>query len=208
VVREVLEETIKLCESMGHEVVEIKNPLKGEALLRAAEGVMLAAMPSLLAAVETLTGRRAEEAGILTQATIDMGRYAASMPDDAREKGLAYFSQLTLEFEQFFRGYDVWLTPTIPVEAPTMGYLSHNTPFDLARERNRQLLGYTVIANGIGAPAMSVPLFHSSATGLPVGSHFMAAPGADRTLYELAFELEAAQPWAKRWAPHSAKNIS
>jgi len=34
-----------------------------------------------------------------------------------------------------------------------------------------------------------------------VGSHFMAAPGADRTLYELAFELEAAQPWASRRPP-------
>jgi amidase len=32
----------------------------------------------------------------------------------------------------------------------------------------------------------------------------MAAPGEDRALYELAFELEAAQPWADRWAPHSA----
>jgi amidase len=46
---------------------------------------------------------------------------------------------------------------------------------------------------------MSVPL--ERADGLPVGIHFAAAPGADRTLLELAFELEAARPWAHR-RPH------
>jgi hypothetical protein len=35
----------------------------------------------------------------------------------------------------------------------------------------------------------------------------MAAPGEDRMLYELAFELEAAKPWAQRWAPYSAMQL-
>lgn len=131
-------------------------------------------------------------------------RDSATLPADARDVGLAYFQQLTQDFAAFFQKFDVWLTPTIPVEAPPLGYLSHDTPFDRALARNRQLLGYTLAANGIGAPAMSVPLFHSSTTGLPIGSHFMAAPGEDRMLYELAFELEAAMPWGQRWAPHSA----
>ena len=33
---------------------------------------------------------------------------------------------------------------------------------------------------------------------------FTAAPGADGLLYELAFALEEARPWANKWAPHSA----
>lgn len=197
-VKQVLESTMKLCESLGHHVVEVPNPIIGEALFQAAEGLMLAGMPSLLALVESLTGKPVEEAGILTRATVDMGRYSARLPQDASEKGLSYFAQLTAEFEQFFGAYDVWLTPTVPVEAPQIGHPAHDVPFETAFERNRQLMGYTVAANGIGAPAMSVPLFHSSVTGLPVGSHFMAAPGADKALYELAFELEAAQPWAER----------
>ena len=136
-----------------------------------------------------------------------MARYSQGLPQNAQQEGLAYFSRLTRDFAEFFETYDLWLTPTIPIETPANGYISHDTSFDLALQRNRQLLGYTMIANGIGAPAMSVPLFHSSETGLPIGSHFMAPPGADRMLYELAFELEMAQPWAQRWAPYSGMSL-
>ena len=207
-VAEAIYRTIKLCESLGHEVIALPNPVAGEQLFSASEGIMLAPMPSLIAQVESLVGGPAETSGLLTQATVDMTRYSQRLPKDARQNGLVYFDQLTREFGQFFAKYDLWLTPTIPIEPPKNGYLSHDTPFDLALIRNRQLLSYTMTANGVGAPAMSVPLFQSSATGLPIGSHFMAAPGNDRMLYELAFELEAAQPWAQRWAPHSAMSLT
>jgi amidase len=45
---------------------------------------------------------------------------------------------------------------------------------------------------------MSVPLFMSS-DGLPIGSQFGARSGDERRLFELAYELEQAQPWADRW---------
>jgi amidase len=202
-----LNATISLCESLGHEIVIEPNPVVGEHMFPAAEGIMLAPMTTLIAQVESVTGKRAEETGLLTKATIDMARYSQGLPQNAQQEGLAYFSRLTRDFAEFFETYDLWLTPTIPIETPANGYISHDTSFDLALQRNRQLLGYTMIANGIGAPAMSVPLFHSSETGLPIGSHFMAPPGADRMLYELAFELEMAQPWAQRWAPYSGMSL-
>jgi amidase len=206
-VLEVLNTTISLCESLGHEVVLVSNPVVGEHMFPAAEGIMLAPMPGLIAQVESMSGKRVEETGLLTKATIDMARYSQSLARNARQQGLDYFGQLTRDFDKFFETYDLWLTPTIPVESPQNGYITHDSAFELALMRNRQLLGYTLVANGIGAPAMSVPLFHSSKTGLPIGSHFMAAPGADRMLYELAFELESAQPWKQRWAPHSAMHL-
>jgi amidase len=49
---------------------------------------------------------------------------------------------------------------------------------------------------------MSVPL-HFTPDGVPIGSQFAAAPGRDARLLALAYELEAARPWAQRWAPHS-----
>ncbi len=44
--------------------------------------------------------------------------------------------------------------------------------------------------------------FDSSAT-VGRGSQFAARIGNERTLFELAYELEQAQPWADRWAPNS-----
>ena len=49
---------------------------------------------------------------------------------------------------------------------------------------------------------MSVPL-HFPEGGLPIGTHFAAAPGADALLLGLAYQLEEARPWKDRWAPYS-----
>lgn len=207
-VGEVLDRTAKLCRSLGHEVEAVPNPLDGEALFDALESIMLVGMPGLLAMVEKLSGRPAEEAGILSPATVAMGRYGARFTREDHDRGVVYLERLAVEFSDFFTRYDLWLTPVIPMETPAIGWMGPNSTGPEFIERNRRILAYTAVANGIGAPAMSVPLFNSSASGLPIGSHFMAAPGADRTLYELAYELEAAQPWAERWAPSSAKYFS
>ena len=169
---------------------------------------MLVSMPGLLAMVEKLSGKPAEEAGLLSPAMVAMGRYGARFTSEDYERGIAYMERLAEEFIGFFASYDVWLTPVMSMETPKIGWVGPNSTGPELIERNRRILAYTAVANGIGAPAMSVPLFHSSGSGLPIGSHFIAAPGADRTLYELAYELEAAQPWAERWAPNSAKFIA
>jgi amidase len=205
-VHEVLDRTATLCARLGHEVEEVANPLDGEALFTAVEAIMLVGMPGLLGTVEALTGRPAEEAGLLSPATVAMGRYGARYSREDYDRSIAYCERLALQFGDFFSGQDIWLTPVMPMETPGNGWVGPNSTGDELVVRNRRMLAYTAVANAIGAPAMSVPLFHSPASGLPVGSHFMAAPGADRTLYELAYELEEAQPWAGRWAPISAKH--
>ena len=207
-VGEVLDKTAKLCDSLGHQVEVVPNPLDGEALFDALESIMLVSMPGLLAMVEKLSGKPAEEAGLLSPAMVAMGRYGARFTSEDYDRGIAYMERLAEEFSGFFASYDVWLTPVMDMETPKIGWVGPNSTGPELIERNRRNIAYTAVANGIGAPAMSVPLFNSSASGLPTGSHFMAAPGADRTLYELAYELEAAQPWAERWAPNSAKFIA
>ena len=58
-------------------------------------------------------------------------------------------------------------------------------------------VGYTTPANVVGAPAMSVPGAWSAA-GLPIGAQFQAAVGDEAALLALAYEIEAARPWAGR----------
>ncbi|MGZ0219022.1 MAG: hypothetical protein ACKVIY_08405, partial [Acidimicrobiales bacterium] len=73
--------------------------------------------------------------------------------------------------------------------------------------KSEQFLSNAAIANMSGSPSMSVPLYFDSPTGVPIGSMFTAAPGADALLYDLAFALEEARPWANQWAPHSAMHL-
>ena len=83
------------------------------------------------------------------------------------------------------------------------GFLRGDVPFDTLRERLLHEVGYTLIHNISGAPAMSLPLGWTTG-GLPVGIQFSAANGAEKMLLELAYEIEAAQPWIgkkpKVWA--------
>ena len=65
-------------------------------------------------------------------------------------------------------------------------------------------LNFTPLQNATGLPAISLPLFTGNES-LPIGSQFTANHGEERKLLQLAYELEAAQPWADHWPPFSAK---
>ena len=55
-------------------------------------------------------------------------------------------------------------------------------------------VSFTPLQNVSGSPAISLPLGRTDA-GVPVGVHVAAPYGEERRLLELAFELEAANPW-------------
>ena len=98
----------------------------------------------------------------------------------------------------FFGRFDLWLTSTLgqpPVELGTLVYRGGD-PFEL-RRRSAQFSPYTWIANASGQPAISLPL-HWTASGLPVGVHFVARRGEEATLIRLAGQLERACPWGDR----------
>jgi amidase len=91
----------------------------------------------------------------------------------------------------------VVLSPTLARVAWPIGHLSPAAGRESLIRRTEEAVGYTPIHNVAGCPAMTVPLGRDD--GLPVGIHFAAAPGADRLLLALAYELEAAAPWSAAW---------
>lgn len=99
-------------------------------------------------------------------------------------------------YSRAFQKYDVVLSPVVGHTTPKLGYLSPAQDFDTLFERLVTYASFTPLNNASGGPAISLPL-HRTSNGLPLASHFSATHGDERTLLELAFELEAARPWAR-----------
>ena len=61
-------------------------------------------------------------------------------------------------------------------------------------------IGFTSLFNAAGNPAASLPL-HWTPDGLPVGVQIVAPFGDEATIFRLAAQVEAAQPWKDRRPP-------
>ena len=103
----------------------------------------------------------------------------------------------------------MWLTPTLSEPPLRLGELTSSAEDPWRPERRMQdFLGFpAIVANITGGPAMSVPLYWSSA-GLPIGVHFLGRYGDDATLFRLAAQLEAARPWQSRQPVGATTGVS
>lgn len=95
-----------------------------------------------------------------------------------------------------FRRYDVLMNPTVAMPPPELGFIGPDVPFETALERLKWFIPFTPVQNVAGGPAISLPLAQSS-KGLPIGIQLAGPMGAERTLLELALELEEASPWPR-----------
>ena len=109
---------------------------------------------------------------------------------------IARLSSIRRRTAKMFATYDVVLTPTLPDPPPPIGHFDARGGYDQIIERLTDWLAFTPLQNATGDPAISLPLTQSAAA-IPIGMMFAAAPGRDRTLLELAYELEQARPWAR-----------
>lgn len=91
---------------------------------------------------------------------------------------------------------DLILTPTVAHTTPRIGYLSGDLDFDTHFDRLPPYVGFTPLHNASGQPAISLPLGRTD-DGRPIGVMFSARRGQERLLLELAYELEAAAPFAR-----------
>ncbi|CAL9447690.1 amidase [Streptomyces sp. enrichment culture] len=96
-----------------------------------------------------------------------------------------------------FRGLDLVLSPVLAHTTPPLGHLSPAVPYPTLIERILAYVAFTPVNNVVGTPSISVPAASTTADGLPVGVMFSGRPGAERTLLELAFELEADRPFPR-----------
>ncbi|OAI15343.1 MULTISPECIES: amidase [Methylomonas] len=211
----------KHCEALGHVVEEAVWNFDGRELMRAFLTVIfyytardVANMAQWLALTEP---ELAIELNTRLMAGIGKG-----VRDEQLQQALAVWQRIAGRLADFHSRYDVVLTPTVatpPLASDALdpnvleqwlmrGLLASgltdklfsNSMLNAIITKAAQQTPFTPLANITGQPAMSVPLYWSD-DGLPHGVQFMAATGNDRLLFQLAAQLEQAEPWKHKMPP-------
>ncbi|HEX2873003.1 MAG TPA: amidase family protein [Polyangiaceae bacterium] len=201
-VRRAHEGAIALLRDLGHHVEEVEGPVLD--FERLGEAFYLVAGAAVANVIETIDRTRREpvQRAELEPFTWSLVGLLEERGPDALSGARATIAAAVATYREFTRPFEVVLTPVSADEPAPLGWLSPLLPRDVLLARTRRALGYTPIQNIAGCPAMSVPLFSSSA-GLPLGAHLAAARGHDARLLALAYQLEQARPWRERWPPVS-----
>jgi amidase len=200
-VRAAIEDTASRCEGLGHRVERTPLPVPKRELLAAFMLYWSSGAARIADGLEQRLGRPLTDAD-LEPWTLGLRDYFRARRDGL-DAAIVLIRSTSAICATFHERYDLLLTP-VATRAPfRIGELAPDLPFDTHFERAVGYVGFTPVQNGAGTPGMSVPL-HWSRSGLPIGSHFAAKAGDERTLLELAYELEAAHPWAGRRPPVTA----
>ncbi len=99
---------------------------------------------------------------------------------------------------QYAEALDEWdlvLSPTLSHVVPEIGHLSPDQGFEELFAKLTDYVGFTPLANVAGAPAISVPAGLTGGGHLPLAAMLSAAHGDERTLLEVAYEIEDALPF-------------
>ncbi|MBW9208300.1 amidase [Mumia sp. zg.B21] len=186
------EETSRLLERLGHDVVDVAPPFG----------------PDTVAAFETawFVGAASvdvppEREGLLRPLTRwerDRGRAATGVEYAAALLAMRQAEQRTLEA---YAGYDVVLTPTLGQLPALVGSLRDDADPVADFEAQKGFTPYTSVWNIAGAPALSLPTGWSR-TGLPIGTMIAGKPGAEPLLLSLAAQVEhecssRGNPWRR-----------
>jgi amidase len=194
-----VEAAAALLSDLGHRVEPTEWPVDGLQFGRDFGAYWASGAAADFAAAAEQLGRTPTEDDVELFSLAMAGRTSA-LPEGALADVVARLREVARTYDAWFERQDVVLSPVLGLPPVPLGYVSGDVPLETPGERLASYVGYTSLHNVAGAPAMSVPL-HWTASGLPVGVQFAARAGHERTLLELAFELEQARPWMHRRPP-------
>ena len=190
---EVVEAVMKAgrsCESLGHSVEQIKNPFNERVILD------FLVYYSFLAKLATTFGKFAFDLKFQSSKVEKFSKGLAKLASRSffllpgSIKRLR--NDLMEEQAALFGEYDLLLSPTVSTPTPRLGFFGTDVELLTMIMRLNSFVNFTVIQNATGAPAISLPM-SSCQNGLPIGVQFAADIGRERSLIELAYELEAAE---------------
>lgn len=208
-----VEAVARTLEDLGHEVepASIDPGIGGDEFGLLNARIWAANAASWIDAFAAATGRPID-GSTLEEITLSYYRFGRTVTAVDLLGAFEARNRMARRFAAWFAGHDVLVMPTLP----TLPYETGAYARSLEGLRNEDLLmqafrfmPYTPLFNVTGQPAMSMPLVHDAASGLPVGIQFAAGLCREDVLLRLAGQLEQAMPWAGRrppvWAGIGAK---
>ncbi|MFK8020431.1 MAG: amidase [Pseudomonadales bacterium] len=188
-----VDEAARLCERLGHEVVEAAPAVPVKEYYEAVGVISAVGALATVTAREKVLGRKVtrEDLEPITFARAQQGRSITGLQYAQARR---FFHQMGAVLGQFHTQYDLILSPTMASPPAKIGELSLRANFESYQRAAVNASVFTHLFNVTGQPAMSVPLYWS-ASGLPIGVMFAARFGDEATLFRLAAQLEQAQPW-------------
>jgi amidase len=214
-----VERSVALLKQLGHAVEPARPDLDGRALANSFLHIYFGQVPAALSRA-VAQGAREADFEPLTRLIATLGRATSA---ERLTLELLRWNDYARALGALHARYDVYLTPTLasppvphgtgdppPLQLAVLGALRASGLLGLLKRAGlldgvvQQMatdslrhVPFTQLANLTGTPAISLPL-HWTADGLPLGVQFIAPPGADGLLLQLAAELEGAQPWFDR----------
>lgn len=211
-----VEAAAKLCDELGHEVVEDSPNIDADELRRVFVTIGVNVGGFEAAYSEEVRGTPLER-GEMELAQEILAKVAEKTPASEFGWALHAAKQSARTLADFLDNYDLLLTSTLAQTPWPIGALEPTTSearvlkairavpakplldklLEQLAEELLKPIPNTPLFNMGGQPAMSVPL-HWTESGLPVGVQFAARFGEEGLLFRLAAQLEEAKPWRGR----------
>ncbi len=213
------EDAAELLTALGHDVEPATSGVDERQLSRDFLTMWFASMAYQVEDTRRRTGAGEDAFEIETRVMAALGR---ATPAPAYLAAHARWNDHTRRLAAFHERYDLLLTPTLARPPWRIGELATPEPVRVAArallagrvagllgrtnlveslvDRNLGPVPYTQLANITGRPAMSVPLYRTSA-GVPLGVQLVGGLGSEGRMLALAAQLEAARGWADREPP-------
>jgi amidase len=194
------ESAARLCEDLGHDVVESSPCLDGGRLFKAFGSVWAGFLCWAVKDWARRIGRTPEE-DLFEPATWRTFLHGERLTSGDYLMAVQDLQKASREAATFFDDYDIWLTPTLAQPPMPLGYFDYTPETrDQHIARLGEYTGFTLIANASGQPGISLPLYWNG-DNLPIGAQLLGRYGDEATLFRLAGQLEYARPWSERRPP-------
>jgi len=191
----------RLLESMGHVIEPVDVDVLGDIDAMMSFGAVVSAgVARDLDEWETRLGEPVVDLEPMSEEQLARGRAMSAADLMNAVSTLASWSRRIMAA---YAGYDLLLSPTLPVLPPKLGELSPARP---TAEIGSSLGAVACLAlpfDVTGQPAISLPLSMST-DGLPVGVQLVGGYGREDLLLRVSSALEEASPWEGRIPPVSA----